>query len=76
LKRTPLVPSFSSSAIVGAPMPMTVPSLGETLNMVFTARKLPAPGMFFGTTVGCPGRCLPRCRATSRPSTSLLPPGG
>jgi hypothetical protein len=31
------VPSFSSSGIVGAPMPMTVPSLGETLKIVFTA---------------------------------------
>ena len=76
LKRTPCVPSFSSSAIVGGPMAMTVPSLGETLKTVFTARKLPAPGWFFGTSVGFPGMCLPRWRATSRPKVSLLPPGG
>ena len=76
LKRTPWVPSFSSSAMVGAPMATTVPSLGETLNTVFTARKLPAPGMFFGTTLGLPGMCLPRWRASSRPKVSLLPPGG
>jgi len=31
LKRTPWVPSFSSSGAVGAPMPITVPSLGATL---------------------------------------------
>ena len=60
LKRTPCVPSFSSSGMVGAPMPITVPSLGETLKIVFTARKLPAPGWFFGTSVGFPGMCLPR----------------
>ena len=76
LKRTPWVPSRSSSGMVGAPMPMTLPSLGETLNTVLTARKLPAPGMFFGMTLGLPGMCLPMCRATSRPSVSLLPPGG
>ena len=33
LKRTPWVPSFSSSAIVGAPMPMMVPSLGIALKI-------------------------------------------
>ena len=76
LKRTPWVPSRSSSGMVGAPMPMTLPSLGETLNTVLTARKLPAPGMFFGMMLGLPGMCLPMCRATSRPSVSLLPPGG
>ncbi len=76
LKRTPWVPSFSSSGIVGAPMPTTVPSLGETLKIVFTARKLPAPGWFFGTIAGFPGMCLPRWRASSRPKVSLLPPGG
>ena len=76
LKRTPCEPSFSSSAMVGAPMPMTVPSLGSTLKIWFTARKLPAPGMFFGTTLGLPGTCLPIWRASIRPQTSLLPPGG
>src|SRR5215217_839554 len=76
LKRTPCDPSFSSSAAVGAPMAMTVPSFGETLNTWLIARKLPAPGVFFGTTVGLPGMCLPTWRAISRPQTSLLPPGG
>ena len=76
LKRTPWEPSFSSSAMVGAPMPMMVPSFGRTLKIWLTARKLPAPGMFFGTTFGLPGTCLPRCRLNSRPQTSLLPPGG
>ena len=57
-------------------MPITVPSFGETVKIVFTARKLPAPGMFFGTTKGVPGMCLPRWRVTSRAQVSLLPPGG
>ena len=30
LKRTPWVPSFSSSGAVGAPMPITEPSFGAT----------------------------------------------
>ncbi len=76
LKRTPGVPNRSSSGAVGAAMPMTLPSFGETLNTVLAARKLPAPGMFLGTTVGLPGMCLPMWRASSRPQVSLLPPGG
>ena len=32
---------------------------------LFTARKLPAPGWFFGTIAGFPGMCLPRWRASS-----------
>src|SRR5262245_9369660 len=31
--------------------------------------------MFWGTTVGLPGRCLPIWRATTRPQTSSAPPG-
>ena len=60
LKRTPWEPSFSSSGMVGAPMPITLPSLGEMLKTWFTARKLPAPGTFFGTILGFPGMCRPR----------------
>jgi len=37
---------------------------------LFTARKLPAPGWFFGTIAGFPGMCLPRWRASSRPKVS------
>ena len=66
LKRTPWVPSFSSSAEVGAPMPIDRPSFAAMLYMCASARKLPAPGMFFGTIDGLPGMCLPRWRATSR----------
>ena len=39
----------------------------------------PAPArarVFFATTLGCPGRCLPRWRATIRMTWSLPPPGG
>ena len=50
--------------------------LRRTLKTWFTARKLPAPGMFLGTTVGLPGMCLPMWRARIRPQVSLLPPGG
>src|SRR2546423_446466 len=35
---------------------------------------LPPPGMFWGTTVGLPGRCLPMWRATTRPQRSYPPP--
>ena len=48
MKRTPWEPSFSSSARVGAPRPMTVPSLGSVLCTRLTARKLPAPGHVAG----------------------------
>ena len=67
LKRTPCVPSRSSSGMVGAPRPMTLPSFGAMLKTWLTATKLPAPGVFFGTTVGAPGTCLPKWRASSRP---------
>src|SRR5258708_34815309 len=59
LKRTPDVPSFSSSARVGAPIAIAVPSLGYTLYIWLTARKLPAPGTFRGMTEGLPGMYFP-----------------
>src|SRR5712691_5626833 len=34
----------------------------------------PAPVMFCGTTLGLPGMCLPRWRATSRACKSYSPP--
>ena len=46
---------------------MTVPSLGATLKVWLAAPSPPAAGMFCGTTVGLPGMCSPRWRATVRP---------
>src|SRR5262245_66430801 len=42
--------------------------------MWLTALKPPPPGMFWVTTVGRPGRCLPIWWATVRPQRSTAPP--
>ena len=62
-------PVASSSGCIASPranMPMVLPSFGAALNRKLAARRLPAPAMFCGTTVGLPGRCLPRWRASVR----------
>ena len=43
-----------------------VPSFGAMLVMYCAALAEPAPGMFFTTTFGSPGRCRPRWRPTAR----------
>ena len=44
--------------------------MGLTNNAALFERLGYTPGMFWGTTPGLPGRCLPMCRATVRPHRS------
>ena len=67
--------SCNSCWVRGGPKNATVSPSGLAASpMKFVAAMPPAPGMFFTTMSGLPGMCLPRCRATIRPSMSVGPP--
>jgi hypothetical protein len=55
-----------SSGMVRPNVARTAPSRGAAVERYITALRLPAPGMFCGTMVGCPRICAPMWRARRR----------
>ena len=66
LNCAPSVPSSGSNAMPRPMVPKTVPSRGAAEYSQLASVRLPAPGMFFGTITGLPGRWRPMCRAMRR----------
>src|ERR1051326_2226883 len=50
----PFTPRIGSKPVPRPIVPITPPSLGATRNIQLARRRLPAPSMFFITTVGLP----------------------
>src|SRR6185312_14645500 len=53
-------PRIGSNGVPRLIAPNTEPSFAAAPYSQLVRRRLPAPGMFCGSTVGLPGMCLPR----------------